>query len=272
MSTYPTPTQSPQLGELKEYTITYSESVKGFPSFYTYYPDFMIGMNQYLYSFKNGALYRHNTNETRNNYYGTQYDSQITGVINASPLEVKLFKTLELESDSQWTASLVSDLQVGNIDAEYFQEKEGSYFSFIRADEEIDFKMRSVNGLGVAQSVQTNGTTSVVSFSRDVGSIPSIGDLVFRIISTPIPNTNPQQYINTTERIGTITNINGLEVTVDTSNYSTPVTNNILISVKDPIAESHGIRGYYMEFTLENTDTTATELFAVSSDIFKSYP
>lgn len=272
MSTYPTPTASPN-GNPENYTLSYSESVKGWPGFFTFYPEFMIGMNQYLYTFKNGALYRHNTNETRNNYYGEQFNSQITGVINKSPLEVKLFKTLELESDSQWTASLVSDLQVGNIDAEYFQEKEGSYFSFIRANEEIDFKMRSVNGLGVVQSVQTNGTTSVVSFSVDVGSIPSIGDLVFRTILIPIPNTNPQQYTaNTTERIGTITNINGLQITIDTTTFSTPVTNNFLISVKDPIAESHGIRGYYMEFTLENTDTTATELFAVSSDIFKSYP
>ncbi len=258
MSTYPTPTASPN-GNPENYTLSYSESVKGFPSFYTYHPDFMIGMNQYLYTFKDGALYRHNTNETRNNYYGEQFNCQITGVVNASPLQVKLFKTLELESDSQWTASLVSDLQVGNIDAEYFQEKEGSYFAFIRADEEVDFKMRSVNGLGVAQSVQTNGTTSVVSFSRDVGSIPSVGDLVFRGTTTP-------------ERIGTITNISGLQVTIDTTTFSAPVTNNFLISVKDPIAESHGVRGYYMEFTLENTDTTATELFAVSSDIFKSYP
>lgn len=258
MSTYPTPTASPN-GNPENYTLSYSESVKGWPGFFTFYPEFMIGMNQYLYTFKNGALYRHNTNETRNNYYGEQFNSQITGVVNASPLQVKLFKTLELESDSQWTASLVSDLQVGNIDAEYFQEKEGSYFAFIRADEEVDFKMRSVNGLGVAQSVQTNGTTSVVSFSRDVGSIPSVGDLVFRGTTTP-------------ERIGTITNINGLQVTIDTTTFSAPVTNNFLISVKDPIAESHGVRGYYMEFTLENTDTTATELFAVSSDIFKSYP
>jgi hypothetical protein len=258
MSTYPTPTASPN-GNPENYTLSYSESVKGWPGFFTFYPDFMIGMNQYLYTFKDGALYRHNTNETRNNYYGEQFNSQITGVVNASPLQVKLFKTLELESDSQWTASLVSDLQVGNIDAEYFQEKEGSYFAFIRADEEVDFKMRSVNGLGVAQSVQTNGTTSVVSFSRDVGSIPSVGDLVFRGTTTP-------------ERIGTITNISGLQITIDTTTFSAPVTNNFLISVKDPIAESHGVRGYYMEFTLENTDTTATELFAVSSDIFKSYP
>ena len=34
-------------------TITYSEDSKGFPSFYTYCPEFIKGMNQYLYTFKN---------------------------------------------------------------------------------------------------------------------------------------------------------------------------------------------------------------------------
>ena len=45
----------------ENYTLTYSESVKGWPSFYSYYPDFILGMNQYLYTFKGGNLYRHNT-------------------------------------------------------------------------------------------------------------------------------------------------------------------------------------------------------------------
>jgi len=30
--------------------------------------------------------------------------------------------------------------------------------------------------------------------------------------------------------------------------------------------------GYYLEFTLTNTSTSATELFAVNSQVFKSYP
>ena len=69
----------------ENYTLTYSESVNGWPSFYSYFPDFALGMNQYLYSFKGGNLYRHNTNETRNNYYGVNYDSTITGVFNEQP-------------------------------------------------------------------------------------------------------------------------------------------------------------------------------------------
>ena len=55
------------------YTISYDPGVQGFPSFYSYQPDYMMGMNSYFYTFKNGNLYRHNTNETRNQYYGVNY-------------------------------------------------------------------------------------------------------------------------------------------------------------------------------------------------------
>ena len=77
------------------YTLTFSESVKGWPSFYSYMPDMILGMNQYLYTFKGGSLYRHNTNEIRNRYYGIDYDSTITGVFNQEPTTVKVFKTIE---------------------------------------------------------------------------------------------------------------------------------------------------------------------------------
>ena len=76
----------------ENYTLTYSEGSKGWPSFYTYFPEMIKGMNQYLYTFKGGNLYSHNTNEIRNNYYGIQYNSTISTIFNTKPLEVKLFK------------------------------------------------------------------------------------------------------------------------------------------------------------------------------------
>ena len=66
-------------------TLSYSEDAQGWPSFYSFFPEYMIGMNGFFYSFNNGRLYRHNTNELRNNYYGEQYTSTITGVLNVEP-------------------------------------------------------------------------------------------------------------------------------------------------------------------------------------------
>ena len=42
------------------YTLTYSQGAKGWPSFYSFQPEMMIGMNNYFYSFKGGDLYSKN--------------------------------------------------------------------------------------------------------------------------------------------------------------------------------------------------------------------
>ena len=86
---------------MADYTLTYSEWAQGFPSFYSYTPDWMIGMNNYFYTFKGGNLYRHNVNNIRNNFYGIQYNSTLKSVFNDLPLENKLFKTINLEGDNK---------------------------------------------------------------------------------------------------------------------------------------------------------------------------
>jgi hypothetical protein len=90
---------------MANYTLTYDDGAKGWVSFYSYNPDWMIGMNNYFYTFKSGNIWRHNTNETRNNFYGVQYNSRIISVINDKPLENKLFKTINIEGDDTWDAT-----------------------------------------------------------------------------------------------------------------------------------------------------------------------
>ena len=51
-----------------------------------------------------------------------------------------------------------------------------------------------------------------------------------------------------------------------------PLAGQFALYYKDPVAESHGARGYFMRFKLENTDTTPVELFSVGSSVMKSYP
>ena len=73
---------------MPNYTLTYNSDSSslndntggGWPSFYSFFPDFMIGMNSFFYSFKQGNLYRHNTSAQRNTYYGIFEASTIIGV------------------------------------------------------------------------------------------------------------------------------------------------------------------------------------------------
>ena len=51
-----------------------------------------------------------------------------------------------------------------------------------------------------------------------------------------------------------------------------PITTPFFMYIKGSVAESHGVLGHYCIFTLENNSTTKVELFAVESEVMKSYP
>lgn len=264
-----------------EYTLTYSQSSKGWPSFYSYIPDLMMGMNNYFYTFNGGNLFQHNINETRNNYYGTQYNSQITSVFNQNPLENKIFKTINLESDSAWQAVAETDIQQnGFIDDNWFVKKEGAYFAYLRQTGDVpalqgQYAMRSANGIGKSTSYSVNGTTGTLNFSINplvsIGSIISIGDYLY--FSLPSYTTISLAGVVTNIQVDLPNNIN--RITISTSvTGSSPLTINdaYILFIKNAEAESHGLLGHYCIFTVTNTSTAATELFAIESEVMKSYP
>jgi hypothetical protein len=275
---------------MPNYTLTYDEGVQGFPSFYTYYPDWMIGMNNYFYTFKGGNLYRHNVNENRNTFYedwwtqlGTPLEafkpSFIKSVFNTSPLENKLFKTLNLEGDDAWAATMDTDIQdSGFIDYDYFEKKEQSWYSFVR-NEGLgstpsalpEYSLRSVNGIGESTNVTIVGQTSTIGFAltTEIGSILSVDDYFYFLSG------------NTPVYAGTVTSINkdlrrGVNnVVIDTSPAGTtpiPSTTESFLYIKNSVAESHGVLGHYAVFNLTYTKDTKVELFAVESEVMKSYP
>lgn len=252
---------------MANYTLTYSPGVEGWPSFYSYYPDFMIGMNQFLYTFKGGNLYRHNVNESRNTFYGTFTPSMVRGIINQSPIEKKVFKTIALESNAAWAATLVTDLESGFIEKSYFENKEATFFSFIRGvDSAIpNLSLRSSQGIGSSTSVNS-GTSSavVVTFPFEIDSMISIGDFVYE------SNTG----LNQVFFCGPITSRTSNTITINCSGSgkTIPTSGRYLIYVKNQIAESHGLRGDFLDYTITNNDNFAVELFAIRSDVFKSFP
>ena len=250
---------------MAEVTLSYSASSKGWPSFYSFIPEYIQGMNNYLYTFKNGQLYRHNTNETRNNFYGVQYNTTIKSVFNKNPLENKLFKTITLESDDSWTTDLLTDLpQTGKITDSFFEPKEGNYFAFIRfLETDINLLMRYANGIGNVTTVDAStpsATTLTFASTISIGSIISIGDMIY--------------YGSTPTLGGQVTAISGQVITIDTtvSGGSAPSNGDFILYVKNTVAESHGILGHYCEYEITNDSTSKVELFSVGSETMKSYP
>ena len=258
---------------MANYTLTYSEAAPGWVSFYSYYPDWMIGMNNYFYTFSGGDLYRHNVNETRNNFYGTQSTSTLESVFNVSPLENKLFKTIALKGDSPWAVTLETDIQVsGFISVNWFEKKEGTFFAFVRNDTVGQLNLRSVNGIGRSSQV-VGGNVIKFPLTISIGSIISIGDLFYFLLP---PNFTGAPLLGGQVTAITVDLPNGVnQITINTAiSGTTPIAvqDAYFLYIKNSIAESHGVLGHYCVFNLENAETEKIELFTIESDVMKSFP
>lgn len=272
---------------MSNYTLTYSDSTEGWVSFYSYYPDWMLGMNNYFYTWKGGDLYRHNSNnEDRNTFYRNwwiKYNGQpsnafspstLRSVFNQANLENKLFKTIDLQGDDTWSMQLSTDLQTsGYIDAVWFERKESTYFAFVRNNEIGQFALRSLNGIGA--SISENFGFQI-GFSINplvvIDSIASVGDYLYFI---DIPTSNA---VNLAGQITLIERDYPAGVNRITINTGIPGTTPIpnatctYFYVKNSVAESHGVLGHYCVFSMQNYNTDKIELFTVEADVMKSYP
>jgi hypothetical protein len=163
-----------------EDTVSYSESVKGWTSRYSFLKESGLSLNNIYYTFKNGELYSHN-NETRNNFYGNQYNTEVSLLINDIPGSIKSYQTLNYEgtksyiksdiTDDQfyndqdqpgwWCSSISTDLQEGHVD--HFLDKEGKKFQYIMGKattlSNLDTKEFSVQGIGSFTSI--SGDTQI---------------------------------------------------------------------------------------------------------------
>jgi hypothetical protein len=157
-------------------TAAFKEDVNGWNSRKSFIQENGLSLNNIYYTFKDGELWSHD-NETRNNFYGTQYESSVKFIFNDAPGSVKSFKTINYEGSQArvfvddpdtdnkfrnrlakagwWVSSIESDLQSGQVKT--FKNKEGKWFYNILGTEttlaNLDTKEYSVQGLGYISAI-----------------------------------------------------------------------------------------------------------------------
>jgi hypothetical protein len=178
-------------------TVSFKEDTNAWTSRKSFLQEEGVSLNNIYYTFKDGQLWSHD-NQTRNSFYGTQYNSSIKFIFNDAPGSVKQFKTLNYEGSQArifqdnsgsadtdnyfpnkfekagwWSNSIESDKQSGQV--LNFEEKEGKWFNFIKGtaptSTNIDTSEFSVQGLGNASVAASNdysyGVTITVNENND---------------------------------------------------------------------------------------------------------
>tara|TARA_R100001163_G_scaffold36282_1_gene27813 strand:- start:2284 stop:3636 length:1353 start_codon:yes stop_codon:yes gene_type:complete len=199
-------------------TISFNEGSKGWVSFKSFVPDTGISVSGKYLTSKDSLIYEHHrdldfNNDTvlRNNFYGTQYNSEIEVVFNDLPSNIKSFHTINYEGTqakvNQYTQSTVTDVAGNTLtdlaDGEYynltaqsgwyvnvfntdlqqgsnkeFKNKEGKWFSTFNGEStslaNIDASELSVQGIGFPSDTNTpsGGYGDVNIDVRDKGDNP----------------------------------------------------------------------------------------------------
>jgi hypothetical protein len=226
--------------------VSFSEGVNGWPTRLSFHEmESGISLNNIYYTFKDGKIFSHD-NETRNTFYGTKTDPEVTFYLNGNPGNAKNFRTLNYQGDSGWTATNIStDKQTGNISS--FVEKESIYYNYISGETQatkadLDLKALNVQGLGTPTSISVNNAT----FAELPSSLQP-GDKI---------------YNNSNNNIRTVQSISGNTITLDAA----PV-NAFSYFAKDNKFNTSGVLGYYADITMTNTATTKKELYSVGSEV-----
>ena len=137
-------------------TIAYCENVQAWTSFYSFIPENMISVGTQFITFKDGKVYKHNINNTRNNFYGVQYKSRVSSIAKEAPSVIKTFNGLSVQGnippsfshfrteskymDRNSSGIVPSDptysdyIQSSDLSDSEFRQLEGVYYSAILRD------------------------------------------------------------------------------------------------------------------------------------------
>jgi hypothetical protein len=207
--------------------------------------------NEFL-SFKGADVYKHNVG-SYNNFYGTLGQSTFAFNFNEEPSTRKIFKNISIEGNSAWNVEVSTDMQNGYAYSSDFLNKENVYYSYIRGLDSLDLKTLSVTGLGVIQNIIGSDY-----FLSEVPSSVSVGDKIY--------NTNRNLF-------GTVSGIGPDYISITPEPFITFIVNigDFILSSKPSSIETSGIRGYYMNTRFNLQTTGYAEVYAINSEVAKSF-
>jgi hypothetical protein len=161
-------------------TLAFSETKKGFDSFYSFLPETMVSHGMLLSSFKNGQIYTHDAT-TYCNFYGVQYAPMIEGVFNDSPDIKKDFKALTQVGSSPWECTISTSLKQQSqlIAGDFKHLEDGWHTAFLRD---------SLSPKGLLRGDTLKGNWMKIKFTAQNGAIKN--ELVLAEVSINISNLN----------------------------------------------------------------------------------
>jgi hypothetical protein len=133
------------LGDINGFTgvtIAYNKQKQGWTSYYSFVPEYYGRVRDFVVSFKDGELWKHDVNTLAKNFYGNQYTRQLKFVSNKDFPKVKQYKALGVTGIGKNDAPSifvppyegVPTGMLSSLSARFFQTLEGIQYAHLQKD------------------------------------------------------------------------------------------------------------------------------------------
>jgi hypothetical protein len=263
-----TGTINPSSESTESWTTAFDTDSSVWNTRYSFYPENVTSIDDTLYTFKNGVMYKHSSAVPRSTYYGAASAGSIVEVVsNYNPSMVKAYESISLEGSDEWSAVVTNTDQSTTISTTDYEQKERNYYAYIPRDSSANTGSPTITALSGSSEIFALGAVAVggvsgatITFTSPVGTISfPISASLYKVSGSALVSLSL-----------TVTSITGEKQITCSGTVSGVIAGDEIVAIGNSLIEGDQMRDYFAKIRLYNENPSEVELYAVNAIYSKS--
>jgi hypothetical protein len=247
------------------FTAAYNVDGSVWNTLYSYRPERIVCIDDILYTFKGGTMYKHTSASNRATYYGLEDGAVVEVVAAFNPSMVKSYESISLEGTAAWDTTITNTDQSATIADTDYDQRERNWYAYIPRDSSANTGGSTITALSGTSEVFALGAVASVSGS-DIVFTSDISYITFPV-GADLYKVSGSTLISITNTIASVSN--GTTITCASAVAGVSAADEI-VAIANGAIEGDQMRDYYAQIRLVNDSTDEVELYAVNAVFAKS--
>jgi hypothetical protein len=244
-------------------TIAYDMDDKVWNTRYSFIPEAYELMDNYMYTFASGSMYRHTDAADRNSYYGS-YTNSIISVISAlNNSMVKAINAISVEGSVAPYLTLVSSTtqSTRNIGSSEYSLREGNYYVDVPRNQSSS-STANYHAIGVVSATGVTGGNLRLTFSSSINNMQFQSSGTTFITVTTGGVTGSTTYTSATRISDTVLELNGSGTAISVGV--------IFVNVSNASVDGDQMRSSYFLIKMDFDESTPIEIYSINTHFAES--
>jgi len=247
------------------FTAAYNVDDSVWNTLYSYRPERLVCIDDILYTFKGGTMYKHTSASNRATYYGSADGAVVEVVAAFNPSMVKSYEAISLEGTAAWDTTITNTDQSATIADTDYDQRERNWYAYIPRDSSANTGGATITALSGTSEVFALGAVASVSGS-DIVFTSDISYITFPV-GADLYKVSGSTLVSITNTIASVSN--GTTITCASAVAGVSPADEI-VAIANGAVEGDQMRDYYAQIRLVNDSTDEVELYAVNAVFAKS--